>query len=257
MVFIPPGTFHLGASDEDITYNNLYRNRQISMAAFWMDATEITNNEYRQFVQWVKDSITAVKLGFIKWNKEERGVVDWKKISSFKWNDPASLKLLDGSELLYSGEDKLFNKPEFNVSKLVYYSETFDLKEAARRENAGIPRSNFIVIKRTPIYPDTLCWIRDFAYAYNEPMTKRYFSHPAYGNYPVVGVNWHQAVAFCEWRTQYLNSYLESKGIATESGFRLPTESEWEYAARGGRSQSMFPWGNYYLRNKKGPAGQF
>ena len=32
----------------------------------------------------------------------------------------------------------------------------------------------------------------------------------------------------------------------------MPTEAQWEYAARGGRSQSMFPWGNYYLRNKKG-----
>jgi len=37
-----------------------------------------------------------------------------------------------------------------------------------------------------------------------------------------------------------------------ESDFRLPTEAQWEYAARGGRSQTMFPWGNYYLRNKKG-----
>ena len=83
-------------------------------------------------------------------------------------------------------------------------------------------------------------------------MTKRYFSHPAFGNYPVVGVNWLQATAFCEWRTQYLNAFLEKQNKATESDFRLPTESEWEYAARGGRSQSMFPWGNYYLRNKKG-----
>jgi gliding motility-associated lipoprotein GldK len=97
-----------------------------------------------------------------------------------------------------------------------------------------------------------LIWVRDFSYSYNEPMTKRYFSHPAFGNYPVVGVNWKQATAFCEWRTHYLNAFLESKKKATESDFRLPTEAEWEYAARGGRSQSMFPWGNYYLRNRKG-----
>ncbi len=83
-------------------------------------------------------------------------------------------------------------------------------------------------------------------------MTKRYFSHPAFGNYPVVGVNWNQATAFCEWRTKYLNAYLDKSKMANESPFRLPTEAEWEYAARGGRSQSMFPWGNYYLRNKKG-----
>jgi gliding motility-associated lipoprotein GldK len=83
-------------------------------------------------------------------------------------------------------------------------------------------------------------------------MTKRYFSHPAFGNYPVVGVNWKMASAFAEWRTHYLNSWLESKRRVQESDFRLPSEGEWEYASRGGRSQSMFPWGNYYLRNKKG-----
>jgi sulfatase modifying factor 1 len=83
-------------------------------------------------------------------------------------------------------------------------------------------------------------------------MAKKYYSHPAFGNYPVVGVNWKQATAFCEWRTHYLNSYLESKNRASESDFRLPTEAQWEYAARGGRSQAPYPWGGPYLRNRKG-----
>jgi gliding motility-associated lipoprotein GldK len=154
--------------------------------------------------------------------------------------------------LILTPENRIFGKKEIDPSKLIYHSETFDLKEAAKKVNEGKVRSQFIVKKNVPIYPDTLVWVRDFSYSYNEPMTKRYFSHPAFGNYPVVGVNWNQASVFCEWRTQYLNSYLDKTKKANESPFRLPTEAEWEYAARGGRSQSMFPWGNYYLRNKKG-----
>ena len=39
----------------------------------------------------------------------------------------------------------------------------------------------------------------------NEPMTNMYFSSPSYDNYPVVGITWKQANAFCIWRTNYLN----------------------------------------------------
>jgi len=249
MVYVPPGTFHMGPSDEDINFAYTARNKQISINGFWMDATEITNNEYRQFVNWVRDSTAAVKMQL---GKEVDGqfAVDWKKATTIKYGDKSTVEKLDA--MILTPENRIFGKKDLDPSKILYHSEIFDLKEAARRENASKPRSQFIVKKDIPIYPDTLIWVRDFSYSYNEPMTKRYFSHPAFGNYPVVGVNWKQATAFCEWRTHYLNAFLESKKKATESDFRLPTEAEWEYAARGGRSQSMFPWGNYYLRNRKG-----
>lgn len=252
MVYIPQGTFHMGPSDEDVAYAFSARNRSVSISGFWMDATEITNNKYRQFVYWVRDSLVAKALGYVKTGTDGVEYIDRTKMKNFKWNDPKVIEQLASTNLILSPEDRLNGKKDLDPAQMIYHSEIFDLKEAAKRENAGKPRSSFIIKKDTRIYPDTLVWIRDFSYSYNEPMTKRYFSHPAFGNYPVVGVNWKQAVAFCEWRTHYMNSFLESKKRSQESDYRLPTEAQWEYAARGGRSQSMFPWGNYYLRNKKG-----
>ena len=98
------------------------------------------------------------------------------------------------------------------------------------------------------IYPDTMVWIRDFQYAYNDPKMLKYFSHEGYANYPVVGVTWEQAHAFCHWRTKIMqdNTTLEAQI------YRLPTESEWEYAARGGRKMATYPWGGNYVRDYKG-----
>lgn len=250
MVYVPPGTFHMGPSDEDINYNYTSRNREVSIMGFWMDATEITNNKYRQFVFWTRDSLAAVQMGYFKQGADGDTIIDWKKASTIKWSDKATLEKM--SPLMLSPDNRLYGKMEIDPEKIVYNVQGFDLKEAAKMENKGKPRKDFIYRYNQAVYPDTLCWMRDFSYSYNEPQAKRYFSHPSYGNYPVVGVSWKQAVAFCHWRTRYLNSYLIKTKKATESDFRLPTEAEWEYAARGGRSQSMFPWGNYYLRNKKG-----
>ncbi len=249
MVYIPPGTFHMGPSDEDMNYSFTSRNQQTSISGFWMDATEITNNEYRQFTNWVRDSIAATLMQYGK-DVDGRFAIDWKKAATIKWGDKATIEKIN--QMIVEPDDRVFGKKELDTRKFKFHSEIFDLTAAAQAVNAGKPRSQFIIKTEVPVYPDTLVWIRDFSYSYNEPMTKRYYSHPAFGNYPVVGVNWKQATVFCEWRTQYLNAHLEGKHMATESNFRLPTESEWEYAARGGRSQSMYPWGNYYLRNKRG-----
>ncbi|MFP4524897.1 MAG: formylglycine-generating enzyme family protein, partial [Bacteroidales bacterium] len=57
MVFVPMGSFTMGPSDEDASWANTTKSKTVSVDAFWMDETEITNNEYRQFVEYVKDSI--------------------------------------------------------------------------------------------------------------------------------------------------------------------------------------------------------
>ena len=249
MIYIPPGTFHMGPSDEDMNFSYTARNKQVSINSFWMDATEITNNEYRQFTNWVRDSTAAKLMGFIKAGTDCTETIDWKKAKTIKWGDKATMEKVDA--MILTPDNRIFNKKEIDPTKLVFHSEIFDFKEAAKSPK-GVQRSKFIVKKDLQIYPDTLCWVRDFAYSYNEPMAKKYYSHPAFGNYPVVGISWKQATAFCEWRTQYLNGFLESKKRMTESDFRLPTEAQWEYAARGGRSQSPYPWGGPYLRNRKG-----
>jgi gliding motility-associated lipoprotein GldJ len=70
--------------------------------------------------------------------------------------------------------------------------------------------------------PDTLVW-RD-RLGYNETMTNNYLRHPAYSYYPVVGVNWIQAVEFCKWRTDRVNEnvlererYLKKDAKLTEA----------------------------------------
>lgn len=250
MVYIPAGTFHMGPSDEDINYSFTGRNMQVSISSFWMDATEITNNEYRQFTNWVRDSIAGRLMGFVKQGQDGNEYLDWKRIKDIKWGDRTTLEKIDA--MILTPDNRIFGKKEIDPNKIVFHSEILDYKAAALNRDPNVPRSKFIIKKDVPIYPDTVCWVRDFSYSYNEPMAKQYYSHPAFGNYPVVGVSWKQATAFCEWRTHYLNAYLEGKKRTAESDFRLPTEAQWEYAARGGRSQSPYPWGGPYLRNRKG-----
>lgn len=278
MAYVQRGSFVMGTSDDEI-WSNGTSSKRVSVEAFWMDDTEITNNEYRQFVYWVRDSIARQLLGeaypeFLI-TESATGVplenprLNWNE--KIEWKDPDYRMALN--ELFIPDEERFAGRREIDSRKLIYNYYWVDYNQAARRQNSydfknqkyngsvinvdgeNIPvvnRSSFLMHEVVPVYPDTLCWIRDFAYTYNDPYTIKYFSHVGFDNYPVVGVNWKQAKAFCNWRTNLSGLFMSRYNGTPAHDFRLPTETEWEMAARGGQMNTIYPWGSYYTRNQKG-----
>jgi sulfatase modifying factor 1 len=297
MTLIEGGAYIMGKSDEDNAQLQNAPARTVTVPSFYMDETEITNSEYKQFVYWVKDSIAlamlarkADELELSQDNKDGIGEFAFKDSDTAKYTEFQKYmrqNYYDLSEDLYAGRalnwdsdliwdtedyldqnyaevmDSLYLPPELwydglpklDVSKLVYTYTWFDADAAAaeskRTKKQFIDRTPYVKKEEVQIYPDTTVWIKDFVYSYNEPMHNDYFSHPAYQDYPVVGVSWTQAVAFCNWRTNFKNSYQRKKGEPNVSRFRLPNEAEWEYAARGGIPSGTYPWGSPYLLNDR------
>lgn len=270
MLYIPPGSYNMGPNDQDAPYSYTSKSKTVSISPFYMDETEITNNEYRQFVYWVRDSMAYKILGeevdeelyLISVNEYEEDIdppiINWQ--AELDWNDPENREAL--SVMFLPEYERYYGRKTIDTRKLVYEYYWIDYKDASRknptingddlRDRGLTDRSVFIKKDEIHVYPDTLCWIHDFTYSYNEPLTNMYFWHPAYDDYPVVGVSWKQARAFSIWRTLEHNKFLSGIGEAFVQDYRLPTESEWEYAARGGLDLSPYPWGGPYIRNTRG-----
>jgi len=305
MTLVPGGSFIMGKSDADVANVGDATTKTVTVRSFYMDETEITNREYRQFVEWVKDSTMRVRLAILADEsgiKPGAGAAKGKgksagSIGDFAFNDQDPTKMTAYDKYMYdnyysigTADDPYAGRKLNRKVKLIkdtkaypdeYYTEVMDsmylpieasynglrtidvdkLKfryswmdiQAAAKAKVG-KRKDFIRTEQIKVYPDTTTWIKDFSYSYNEPMHNDYFWHKAYGDYPVVGVNWNQAKAFCAWRTLNKNTYIKSKkkGHDQTNNFRLPTEAEWEYSARGGLESATYPWGGPYTKNDRG-----
>ncbi len=310
MVLVPSGSFLMGSADEDIVGLQNAPTSTVSIKAFFMDETEITNGEYRQFVNWVRDSIVRQALAVKAMeeigesptqeeldkdnsinsyfplyqpisevsDEDKSGYELYREQNSFGINlydkktfnlnfdidivwerdeypDLAYAEVLEGAiegTGFYLPQDESYNGERiFDVKKIIYNYTTFDAAEAIKYPDSA--RKNFFVQKAIPVYPDTTAWIKDFSYSYNEPMHNDYFWHDAYTDYPVVGVSWEMASAFAHWRTMYKNNYQKTlKKGSRVANFRLPSEAEWEYAARGGLQSATYPWGGPYTMDSEG-----
>jgi formylglycine-generating enzyme len=96
-----------------------------------------------------------------------------------------------------------------NIPKRVtvpsFYMDQFEVRNVDYREYLYWTKRVFLDFPEIHhlALPDTLVWRERLAY--NEPYLENYFRHPAYREYPVVGVSWNQASAFCKWRTDRVN----------------------------------------------------
>ena len=216
----------------------------------------------------------------LNWNK----AIPWRNPSEdearaiesvYRTNPITGAKELDPTQLNYRYE--IFNhteaakrkhrldasRREYNTDKPIPTDNPIISKDTAYYNEEGqiiretITRSltgdfDFLNTYIVNVYPDTTAWVNDFENAYNEPYVRLYFSHGGYNDYPVVGVSWEQASAFANWRTDYLRRSLGRQGVYIEP-YRLPTEAEWEYAARAGVNENMYPWeGDLPLTEDKG-----
>ncbi|WP_449489477.1 type IX secretion system lipoprotein PorK/GldK [Winogradskyella tangerina] len=285
MTLVPGGAFIMGKSDDDIAGVKDAPTKTATVRAFYMDETEITNSEYRQFVFWVRDSILRLKLAemadlegktpgngdigefaYLDSNPEDLNAYEsymqntygneQRKINrdvdlifdTDDYPDELYAEVMDGMYLPL--EESYNGQRTWDVKQFKFQYTYMDIAKAAK--DRSLRRSEVIEQEEVEVYPDTTAWIRDFAYSYNEPMHNDYFWHDAYGDYPVVGVSWKQAQAFCQWRTLYHNGYQRSKGRQPVNAYRLPSEAEWEYAARGGLQGASYPWGGPYTKNDRG-----
>jgi formylglycine-generating enzyme required for sulfatase activity len=174
MVWIEGNTFAMGAADSEGRPDE-YPQHTVKVSGFWIDATEVTNAQFAEFVEATGYITTAERAP------------DWEELK--KQLPPGTPKPHDS---LLVAASLVFTPP----------------------------------VQQVPLHNPGQWWSWKKGASWRHPQGLG-SSIRGKENYPVVQVSWDDAMAYATW-----------------AGKRLPTEAEWEYAARGGRKSQLYPWGN-------------
>ena len=227
MVYVPGGSTIIRYSQSSTDSNAV---KKVSLSSFFIDKTECTNQQFRQFTEWVIDSVAICEyLKDDSYFKEIPGAdstvkrhIDWTKVNHKKiWTstDP------DVMEKLKPMRD------ENGEIKKEMYNFTFKyLKAFGSNPNAKVGDYS---IEKINVYPDEKIWAKDLTNAQVDIMVENYFSTPPYDDYPVVGVTWKQARAYAYWRSNTTSSFPDVADYMKyyKLVYSLPTEAQWVYAA--------------------------
>lgn len=171
MVYIHSGGYNMGQSDQDVPFLHQTRSKTVSVQAFYMDQTEITNNEYRQFVYWVRDSIARDKIyetmeddeassEWITYQDEyfDEGALEYvefdpsdralnREIFNLNWDrrldysDPDVVPLL--ADMYYPTNERFYKRRDIDIRKLRFRYYWIDLVEAAKRGRVKIVTNGY------------------------------------------------------------------------------------------------------------------
>lgn len=145
----------------------------------------------------------------------------------------------------YRGKKKATDSSKI-ISVAGFYMSRYEVSNLQYRQFYNEVSVGMTEEEKEKIACDSLGWRMELNYC--EPMVEYYYRHPGYNDYPMSNVSYDGATKYCEWLQQKIQK--DNPNFIVE--VKIPTRRQWIWAASGGRSQAMYPWGNWYLRNKKG-----
>jgi gliding motility-associated lipoprotein GldK len=224
MQLVPGGAFMTGEVNEDIL--GVPRpNRRITVSSFYMDDTPVTNAVYRKFIEILLDKVGASKDKDVKEEGDEQEGEE--EVQQEENQDEDEQQDVAKDETSKADQEKVAQKDMYEAELTV----------------------EFIMTK---LYPDSAVWRNDFSNHMADILLDGYHEHPAYNEYPVVGISWEAARRFAAWRTKYFNEFRALQEEDPIPNITLPSEAQWTYAARGGMELAKYPWGGPYVRNYEG-----